>query len=146
MHIAHRQVPALITNYLQSNSGEIARFVLVGFETFLLKLVLLYVLYGIFGYPYKIAVTAAFFAAVINHYFLSRYFTYAAGKSAVKLSAARYLVQLSSNYLLTLMVVTACVEWGHLSPYWGVVISTAMGATISYLLMKYFVFKSEKIE
>jgi putative flippase GtrA len=49
---------------------------------------------------------------------------------------------LAVNYGITLSIVGLLVEVVKLSPYIGVIASTAATASTSFFVMKYFVFKS----
>ena len=101
--------------------------------------------YGLFSLDYKIAVSLAYLVTVICHFLLHRVFTFSAGEQYLMHNAGKYLVMLALNYAIAMTVVWLVVEVVGVSPYIGVVASTAATASASFFIMKYFVFRSKGI-
>jgi len=126
--------------YISLHRWQLVRFGIVGVVTFALNFFLVWLLYGMAGLGYQLAVTCAYFITVVAHFWLNRSFTYAQEGGSAMPDTARYGIMLLINYLLTLSVVTVTVELFKLTPYSGIVFATLATAFSSFLLMKHFVF------
>ena len=132
-----------LARYLHDQRAQIVRFVLVGVATFSINFLTFHLCFGLLGWDYRFAVTFAYVVTVCCHFFLNRTFTFAAGEQRLFKNAGRYCAMLFVNYLATLSITTATVEVFGLSPYFGVIASTAATASLSFFIMKYFVFRDE---
>lgn len=127
--------------YLVEHKWQIVRFGMVGIATFLLNLLLFRILFGFLGFDYRIAVSIAYAVTVCCHFLLNRYFTFNAEQHEFGMHVGRYGVMLAANYGITLAVMWTFVEIFRVSPYLGVIASTAATASSSFFMMKHFVFR-----
>ena len=92
------------------------------------------------GWAYTASITLAYPIAVSAHFVLSRMFTFAASKAPVGRHLPRYLVYIAGNYLLTLAIVSALVEWAR----WPVMLASAVAIVLctglGFVVSKYWVF------
>ena len=130
--------------YVAEHRAQLAKFVTVGFVTFGINFSFFHLFYGLFRWDYRIAVSLAYVITVISHFSLHRLFTFGAAEQQFVHNAGKYLLMLAVNYGITLAMVAFVVEIVALSPYIGVIASTAATASTSFFVMKYFVFKSTK--
>ncbi|WP_161808491.1 GtrA family protein [Methyloglobulus morosus] len=93
-------------------------------------------------FSYLIAVSAAYFISTIFHFYAHRHFTFNAVNNKQSHQAIRYLLVSAINYLLTIFVVTVCVELFGLSPYIGVCYSVFVTVITGFILSRYWTFKS----
>ena len=126
--------------YAVTHRVQIAKFAFVGILTFCIYFLSFHLLYGWARLDYRMAVSLAYVIGVVSHFLLNRFFTFEAGGEAVLHHTWRYLLLLALNYGISLGVVWISVEIGRLSPYIGVVASTGVTASVSFLGMKHFVF------
>lgn len=131
---------SMMMNYLVKNKIQLGKFSFVGFLTFFINLSLFHIFYGVLTIDYKVAVSIAYVMTVCTHYFLNKTFTFRGADKGVVLSTFKYLSMLMFNYLITLTVVWLLVNVIHGTPYMGLVLSTALTAGVSFLLMRHFVF------
>jgi putative flippase GtrA len=129
-----------ISHYLIANRAQLIKFIIFGFLIFWINFFCFYVLYSIAGFNYKISISIAYIIAVISHFFLHRTFTFNAVEQDIVHHVWKHALMLCSNYFLTFFIVWFSVNELKVSPYLGLVISTAISAGVSFLVMKYFVF------
>lgn len=140
-----RRAPSTILQYACEHRLQVAKFVIVGFVTFGIYFTSFHLFYGLAGIDYKIAVSLAYVITVISHFLLHRFFTFGAGDQLLAHNAAKYLLMLGLNYTITLMIVWFVVEILKISPYFGVIASTAATTCSNFFVMKYFVFRKQEI-
>lgn len=128
--------------YLTEHRLQLAKFLVVGLVTFGINFSFFHLFYGLIHWNYRIAVSLAYVITVISHFWLHRLFTFSAAEQQIIHNAGKYLLMLAVNYGTTLSIVVLLVEVVKLSPYIGVIASTAATASTSFFVMKYFVFKS----
>ena len=131
--------------YISEHRLQLTKFVIVGFVTFAINFSSFHVFYGLFSLDYRVAVSLAYLVTVNCHFLLHRIFTFSAGEQYLIHNAGKYLLMLALNYVITMTVVWLVVELLEISPYIGVVASTAATASTSFFVMKYFVFRSKGI-
>lgn len=131
--------------YLVTHRQQLAKFVIVGFVTFGIYFLSFHLFYGLLRLDYRIAVTFAYLITVISHFLLHRFYTFRAEEQHVVHNAGKYLLMLAFNYAVTMAVVSLVVEVVGFSPYTGVIASTATTACLSFIIMKYFVFRAKGI-
>lgn len=117
------------------------KFGLVGATTAAIYFVVMWFADAIFGLPYIVAVSLAYFVSTVFHFLANRHFTFAAAHGRHESQFARYLVMWLINYLITILVVGLCVERFHFSPYIGVCVSVLFAMWVGYILGRYWVFK-----
>jgi putative flippase GtrA len=130
-------------SYVKMNIKQLLRFGIVGVTTAVLNLFSIWLLYGIAGIDYRIAVTCSYAITVIVHFLLNRSFTYNVEGTIKAHNAVKYGIMLFINYTITLGVTVVIVEKIQLEPYYGVGCSVFFTAFFSYLLMKHFVFRQK---
>lgn len=117
------------------------KFGLVGLTTSLIYFLVMWFVDAFLGIHYIMAVSLAYFASTVFHFFANRHFTFAAAHGHRKSQIVRYLLMWFINYLITMVVVGLSVETLHLSPYIGVCISVLFTMFVGYILGRYWVFK-----
>lgn len=127
-------------NFVISHWTQIVKFTVIGFLTFGINLLVFHIFYHYFELDYRLAITFAYIISLISHYLLHRYFTFRANGQNIKNSIFKYVVMLAINYVIIISVVWFITEVVSGSPYWGLVLSTAITASFSFFFMKYFVF------
>lgn len=118
-----------------------AKFGIVGAITAAIYFLVMWVADSIFGFNYIAAVSVAYFVSTVFHFLANRHFTFGAIKEQHGYQIIRYLVMWVLNYLITIVVVSVCVERFLLSPYIGVCISVVFTVFIGYVLARYWIFK-----
>jgi putative flippase GtrA len=131
-------------NYLVEHRTQIAKFISVGFLTFGINFSTFHVFFGVCNWNYRLAVSLAYIITVVSHFSLNRIFTFNANQQPFVHNLRRYLYMIAINYAITLSIMGLVVDLAGLSPYLGVVASTAATASSSFFLMKYFVFKGDR--
>ena len=134
-----------LQRYVAEHRLQLTKFAIVGLVTFGIYISSFHLFYGLFSLDYKIAVSLAYLVTVICHFLLHRVFTFSAGEQYLMHNAGKYLLMLALNYAIAMTVVWLVVEVVGVSPYIGVVASTAATASASFFIMKYFVFRSKGI-
>ena len=86
------------------------------------------------------AVSIAYAAAVVFHFYTNRRFTFRANAGGLSTHAVRYLVLVAVNYGITLAVMELAVSGLSLSPYGGVVLATGATFLTGYFLSRFWVF------
>jgi putative flippase GtrA len=94
-----------------------------------------------FNFKYIVVVSLAYVVSTIFHFLANRYFTFGAVKERHRDQLFRYMVMWSINYLITIAIVSICVEQFQFSPYIGVCVSVVFTMFIGYFLARYWVFK-----
>lgn len=94
-----------------------------------------------FNFKYIVVVSLAYIISTIFHFLANRHFTFGAVKERHGVQLFRYMVMWSINYLITIVIVSICVEQYHYSPYFGVCVSVAFTMFVGYFLARYWVFK-----
>jgi putative flippase GtrA len=115
---------------------------LVGVATFAINNLFFWIFNSYLNLNYQLSITFSYFLTVASHFLLNHFFTYSGQADKGILGAfPKYLLMLVLNYLITLSVVSTTVELLGLSPYFGIVFSTAATAMTSFLVMNHFVFR-----
>lgn len=130
--------------YLTKHQMQLTKFVAIGLATFGINFALFHLFFSLLHFDYKIAVSFAYVITVICHFLLHRFFTFSATEQQVTRNAGKYSLMLLINYGITLAVLWIVVEVIKVSPYIGIIAATAVTASTSFFLMKYFVFLSKK--
>lgn len=120
---------------------ELQRFVLVGIATFILNLSAFYFFFRLMQLDYRHAISYAYVITVVSHFAANKLFTFSARKQPVGHNAARYGVMLVLNYCITLAVSWLLIGRLGLPGYIAVLCYTLGNALMSFVLMKYVVFK-----
>ena len=126
-----------------ANSSHVlafAKFGMVGAVTAAIYFLVMWALDSIFGLNYIAAVSIAFFVSIVFHYLANRHFTFGAVIEQHWNQIKRYLWMLILNYLITIAVVSVCVEFFLLTPYMGVWISLVFTTWTGYFLARRWIF------
>lgn len=94
-----------------------------------------------FNFKYIAVVSLAYVISSIFHFLANRHFTFGAINERHGDQLFRYMVMWAINYLITIVIVSICVERFLFSPYIGVCVSVAFTMFIGYFLARYWVFK-----
>jgi putative flippase GtrA len=120
---------------------DFIKFGLVGLTTSLIYFLVMWFVDAFLGIQYIMAVSLAYFASTVFHFFANRHFTFGAAHGHRKSQIVRYLLMWFINYLITMVSVGLSVETLHLSPYIGVCVSVLFTMCVGYILGRYWVFK-----
>jgi len=131
-----------LKRYVVEHRIQLAKFLTVGLITFGINFFSFHIFFGIAGWDYRIAVSLAYVITVTSHFCLNRFFTFSASEQPIFHNVGKYLLLLPLNYGVTLAVVGVVVELAGLSPYLGVIASTLATSSVSFFVLKHFVFKS----
>lgn len=126
--------------YILDHRWQLTKFAVVGVLTFGVNFLMFHLFYGLAGVDYRVSVSLAYVITVVSHFMLHRFFTFEAAEQALAHNVGRYLAMLCLNYAITITTAWFVVEALGLSPYFGVIASTAATACTSFFVMKYFVF------
>lgn len=129
-----------VLRYIVDHRQQLAKFVFVGLLTFGINFSMFHLFYGVGEIDYRISVSLAYVITVVCHFLLHRFFTFEAAGQELAHNVGKYLAMLGLNYGITITTAWCVVEVLGLSPYFGVIASTAATACTSFLVMKYFVF------
>jgi putative flippase GtrA len=135
----------IVIAYFKTHFWQIFRFGLVGGTTFTLYLSLTVLFFDILSLDYRVAVSISYVMTVVTHFLLNRYFTYQAGADFLGVAIYRYLMLLGLNYLNTMIITSIVVEQLKLTPYHGIIFSVLITSMTSFLIMKYYVFKKNRV-
>ncbi len=132
-----------LLQYAIAHRVQLLKFVVFGIATFCIYFLSFHLLYGNLHIDYKIAVSIAYVITVTSHFLLHRTFTFEATNQNVSQHVGKYLFMLGINYSSMLAIMWLLVDFFKLSPYFGLVITTITSAGMSFLVMKYFVFRQQ---
>jgi putative flippase GtrA len=131
----------LLSEALNSNLRNLAKFSLVGFLTAAIYFQMMWFADVILGLPYILAISMAYCMSMIFHFVANKYFIFAVAGKSYKAEILRYLLMWFINFLITIMVVSVCVNLLQLSPYLGVCVSVLFSMCCSYIMCRFWVFK-----
>lgn len=120
---------------------EFLRFVAVGVATFFVNLGSLYFFLMIFGHDYRVAVSLAYAVTVLCHFLTNRIFTFKAQTQQMSRNAVLYALMLCVNYGSALTVSWLVIGLWAWPAYVAVICYTAANAMVSFLAMKFIVFR-----
>lgn len=126
-----------------SNSHYLAfaKFGLVGSITAVIYFLVMWLIEAVLGASYAGAVSLAYLLSTIFQFAANRHFTFAAAHGSSEGQILRYMCMWLINYLITILIVSICVEKLQLSPYVGVCIAVVLTMSVGYFLARYWVFK-----
>lgn len=119
----------------------LAKFGIVGAVTAAIYFLVMWVANTLIGLHYIISITAAYFSSTTFHFLANRHFTFSAVQESHGNQLSRYMVMWGVNYVITLVVVSACVNNFGLSPYIGVCVSVVVTVMTGYLFSRFWVFR-----
>lgn len=115
-------------------------FAAVGIFSGAVYFICLYLLMEALAVDYRLAVTIAYSLSLICHFFANRQITFRGQSGAVHVHLMRYGVMIILNYLTTMAIVIAMVNYLLISAYVGAVVAIAFNMISNYSLSKYWVF------
>lgn len=124
-----------------SSLYSLSKFGFVGFVTAVIYFALMWFLDFVMSLQYKVGVSIAYLVSTTFHFLANRYFTFSASDGHQGSQLVRYMVLWLVNYLLTMAVVSFCVEVIKLSPYLGVCLAVLITNTTGFILSRNWVFK-----
>jgi len=130
-----------LSKALNSHLRALAKFSLIGSLTATIYFLIIWVADVIFGFPYILAITMAYCVSTVFHFLANKCFIFAASRGHHKAEILRYLIMWFINFLITILVVSLCVNLLHLSPYLGVCVSVLLSMCCSYIMCRFWVFK-----
>jgi len=116
------------------------KFGLVGALTAIIYFLIMLLLNNIFRVYYIIALSIAYLISTTFHYYANKNFTFKSINGGY-FQVIKYLVMWIINYLITLLIVSYCVEKLNLMPFLGVCFSVLVTVGIGFTLSKLWVFK-----
>ena len=129
-------------NYIISHRLQLTKFFFVGLTTCFIYSLLFHLFYGIVQIDYRLAASIAYIVTVFAHFHLHRTFTFKGSEQTVGHNIWKYIFMLILNYINMLTIMWLLVDMLKISPYLSLIASTGVTASVSFLMMKYFVFKS----
>ena len=129
--------------YFASSSHLLSmiKFGIVGAMTATLYFLVMWLANSLFRLNYIASISIAYFISTTFHFLANRHFTFDAAKERQHSQIFRYLVMWVLNYLITIAIVSICVETLMLSAYLGVCISVVFTVLTGYFLSRFWVFK-----
>ena len=124
-----------------SHVKAFTKFGVVGATTAAIYFSVMWIANAGLGLNYILAVSLAYILSTAFHFIANRHFTFAAAVGHQGQQFVRYLVLWLINYVITIGIVTLCVEKFLWSPYLGVCISVIFTMCTGYALARYWVFK-----
>lgn len=128
--------PTLYSHFL-----AFAKFGIVGTVTAAIYFLAMWIADTQLRLNYIAAVSIAYFVSTAFHFLANRHFTFRAAKERHGNQMLRYIAMWVLNYLITIVIISVCVERFQLSPYLGVCISVVFTVFTGYFLARYWVFK-----
>lgn len=90
---------------------------------------------------YKVAVSISYVLSVIIHFCANRRLTFRSHNHRLSGQLVKYIIMISINYVVTLLVMHYVVSVLGYSPYLGVVCAIGSTVGVSYLMAKFWVFR-----
>ena len=123
---------------------SLLKFGLVGGLTAAIFFLVMWIALNLFFVGNLYAVSAGYFISTLFHYLANKHITFV-DKSGYGISEVlRYAVVWFVNYCLTLGIVGFCNEVFGTNPYIAVLLSLFLTTSMSFLLLRYWVFNSKK--
>ena len=117
------------------------KFLISGLLVFFIYFGIIFLLTKHFDAGYRVAVSVALFVSVIAHFFINRSFSFKkTGKTDTR-EILRYLGLILLNYLVTLMIVSGCVEVFGLNQYGGALVALTITTPLGFFGLRFFVFR-----
>jgi putative flippase GtrA len=130
-----------LNRWLDVHKKTFSLFVLTGATSAAVNIGLFAVFWSWLRFNYLVAVTLAYGFAVIVHFNMNRRLTFRCHGANFSSHLTKYIIMLTINFMITLLIVNFTVKGLHWSPYWSVVVSIGVTMMISYYLARNWVFK-----
>jgi putative flippase GtrA len=129
--------------YAHSHLRQLVRFVLIGAVLAVFNLLVLFALRSGLHLSNPVAITIMYVIGAIAHFSSHRWITYAAQDEPLPPQGLRYAVMLVWNFII-MQTVVALATAVSISPYLGVMASTALTMVSNFLIMTHIVFTKER--
>ena len=120
------------------------RFLLVGGAAATIQLLVLSFCLYILDIQYQFAAAFAYFASVVFHFLANRKFTFELNGAPKTQEVIGYLLLVTFNFIITMLVTIFVVEVLELAPYVATIISIGATICITFIASKYFIFKKRE--
>ena len=129
-----------IIKFININNLQIIRFCIVGVLTFIMHLIIFYILNDHLGIGLTFSSTYAFWLTTLIHFILNRNFVFKKSTNSLIKQKINYLIMIFSNYVITLVGLYIIMNILKYNPYINIFFSTIINVIFNYLWMKNFVF------
>lgn len=129
-----------IYQFIHSHKKSFFIFLIVGALSALVNLASFGVMWQVLGLNYLFAATVSYILSVLFHFTCNRRFTFKNHGNNLYQQIKKYIVMVTLNLGITLLVVRTIVDVLHLSPYLGIVGAIAFTVTIGYCMSRFWVF------
>lgn len=122
--------------------SPLLRFLLVGGAAAIIQLGVLRLMAGIAALPDAVAVSAAYGASVLFHFFANLRFTFGLRGDGVLARIPRYIVVAIINYAITLVVVGLLTRVAQFGLYSSAIMAIAATTGFGFIASRHWVFSS----
>lgn len=137
---------SLLKHYLSCHGRTFLTFLTVGAISAIVNFSSFSLFWGLFKINYQTSISISYIFSVIFHFTANRRFTFNSKHENIKSQIPRYLVMVAVNYCITLLTMYYVVSIMKLSPYLGTVSAIGMTVGTGYLMAKFWVFSSNKLD
>jgi len=134
-----------VVNILCNNliNASFIRYLIIGFSTFFLQILFLYIIYQILGVAKEYANIFSSLLCLVFNYLLSNYWTFKAGKDSHTKKLGKYLSLALVNYTFDVVIAFPflAVTLG-VNPYVAKVFITGIIVCWNFFIYKFWVFKA----
>jgi putative flippase GtrA len=127
------------------NHRQLGMFLTVGLTSAAVNFFVFFSCWNVLAANYLIASSLAYVLAVVTHFLGNRNFTFKSGHVQLLPQLKRYMLMLSVNYVISMLVITACVERLRLSPYIGLMAAIGLTVGLGFIVSRQWVFKINEI-
>jgi putative flippase GtrA len=128
---------------MRSHAGYLFKFLIVGFVNTLIYFLLLWFFLTRTFFYYPIAIGLSFMIAMIFQYLANKRFTFKSQSKSL-FEVFRYLMMVTINYFLSLLMVWFLLTLIKVSPFEASAISAIVVAASGFILSFFWVYKEKK--
>lgn len=121
---------------------EFFLFATIGALTGVVYFICLFFLIEALAMDYRLAVSIAYGLALLCHFSANRKITFRGWGGSVYVHLMRYSVMVGLNYLTTMVIVTAMVNFILVSAYTGAAVAIAFNLIFNYCSSKHWIFRN----
>jgi len=133
----------VLKGFYAGHRFAIASFLAIGLFAWVVYLSLFFLLERYFHIRYSLATTVAYFTGTVVHFIMNRMITFQQRAGRATHQLGRYLVLLSFNYVMTMVIVSLCVEVLGLPAYYGVILSAGLSVVMGYFVSHGWIFRHD---
>jgi putative flippase GtrA len=134
-------MPSTWTQIINTHTKSFITFALVGLLSAVIYFGLISVLWEWMGLNYLAAVAAAYLLTVVIQFNLNRYLTFRSHTGRLLSHIKKYVIMVSVNLMITVMIVDVSVQVLQMSPYWGAAFAIGVTVLVGYVMAKFWIFK-----